>query len=679
MKLNKILLVSIFLSHYCSIMSMEQARQPKMTSRPLGREKVLSHPLMKEPGKVSQAGIESQDFIDPQPNDSNQNPVASSFTKQVPIRRQVDLGRQAQAKQQDGVPVDPRDDAGWQLFDENDFRWNKNKTEPVDLMTVKKQLELQNSSVENITAEQPNLSPRAQRITAFKKQVQQKPLKQDQDIEEPIQEQSIQVGQKKIIQAEFDLSKNVLEKVIEQQLNLDPTHQTFYTKTRNNFYKKYIASKDSPEQTQIDLANANEMNDRARNLPSAGRQIIVDVWADIKLQESTSRWSTVKKGYAQVKRTLALKTKKQTEAEYQDAVTEKIIQSGVDSIFGVHKYSADSNAKLSPEALSDLNTEIKKNQNILFKRDGKSYSEVQRQQAIANIKDLGINKVTSGIAKFKTIIESDGTYNSEISSDGLTSQTVFDPAGKAKSRTLSVLNEENRMIKFKTEFDVTQNKVLTKVLNKEDQPILDKEGNPTVLTPNGANQVDQWQASHLACVVAKSTLKAVLYGIKMTPYVAYWALTTPHNIKSIVIMLGIEVSKTSVFTVVKAASLGAGFKYSDPVVSSLTNRVGTFLSGSNRGWMSAERGRVFKRGSDTSNWINKMRGKEEETMNPDEEYYTCLSLVDDMGGQLRPQENAYLYGPMSFDPFGSNSLASRVKPAFSTEPVISPLHAAGKI
>ncbi len=670
MKLNKILLVSIFLSQNSSMISLTQV--PKFIAPPLRRDL-----------GIKQIASKSSLFdvtIEPEATPI----VESSFAEPVAIPKQVFVAGQIQAKQQPSVKVDMPDDSGWQNFDENDLRWSQ-EIPQVDSMALNKQLELPKLSGSNIAAGQ-QANPRAQRIIAFKKELQQKPLKKDQDIDESVQEPSIQVGQKKIIQLEFDFSKNLLEKVIEQKINLNPTHQTFYTKTRNNFIKKYMASKDSPEQTQADLANANEMNDRAVNLPTKGRQIIVDVWADLQLQESNSKLSQVKKGYSKGKkyvsnklRTLISKkpidTVEMTETDvFQKEITNKIIKLRLDTVFGVDKYSSDSNGILSAEARNDLDAEITKYQNVLFNRDGKNYSEVQRKQAIANISDAVINKVTSGIAKFQTTMESDGTYSSEMSSDGLTSQTVFDPTGKAKSRTLSVLDENNKMMRFATSRNPKTGKVETAVFDEENSPILDKEGKPTVLTANGANQVEQWQASHLACVLAKSTLKAVLYGIKMTPYVAYWALTTPHDIKSIVIMLSIEISKTSIFTVVKAGSLAAGFEYQDPVVSSLTNRIGAALSGSNRGWMSAERGRIFKRGSETSNWLRKMQGEDPESMNPDEEYYTCLSLVDDMVGHLRPQENAYLYGAMSFDPFGSNSLAPKVSPAFSTEPVISPLH-----
>ena len=337
--------------------------------------------------------------------------------------------------------------------------------------------------------------------------------------------------------------------------------------------------------------------------------------------------------------------------DYQTSVTDKIIKSSLDTIFGVDKYSSDSNAILSKDVLKELQNNIKTNQTILFNLDGENYSDAHRQQAIANIKDLVMNKVTSGIAKFTTTIESNGIYRSKIFSEGITSQSVFDPAGKAVSRIFSVLDDKHQEIKFETKFDPTQNKVVTRMF--------DAQGNPTELTANGGQIVEQWQASHLACIVAKSTLKAILYGVKMTPYVAYWALTTPHNIKSICTMLAIEISKTSIFTVVKAASLAAGFEYQEPVMSTLSNRIGASLSGSNRGWMSAEPDRVFTRGSKISNWLNQVQGKPEEVMNPDEEYYTCMTLVRDTVGHLRPQENAYLYGPVSFDPLGSNSLAPR--------------------
>jgi hypothetical protein len=666
MKLNKILLVSIFLSHNCSLMAMEPAAQPKTTLRPLAREQVSSRPLafdpiMKGPEAVSQEVIAKESVAD-----SN----SRIFEDQIPVDKSFafDTSDQVNKQFEDARILDTLGKGVWK---DADSLFNL-EAEKLDSTATDNQLEIVDSTAKDISTLQ-KINPRTQRIIDFKSKVQEQSLKKDQQAQEVIQDPSIEIRQKDISEVEFNVFKKLLEgseEYAKLQGILDKDYQTFYSKK--------FASRDSNNQAIKDLASANEMNERARNLNLASRKIIVDVWADVQLEESNSKLTQAKKAYSKGKkyvsnkiRTLiskdSLEKVQKTESEiFQTNVTEKILKSRLDSIFGVDKYSADSNVKLSDTAQKELDAEIKPYQDVLFNRENKIYSEQDRMQAIANISDAVINKVTKRIAEFTTIVAENGTCTSTIATEGLTSQTEIDPTGTPKSRTLSVLDEQNQEIIFRTARNETTGKVET--------TMFDRQGNSKILTAGDAKQVEQWQASQLACIVAKSTLKAVLYGIKMTPYVAYWALTTPHNIKSIVIMLAIEISKTSILIAVKAGSLPF-YSYQDPVVSSLTNRIGVALSGSNRGWMSAERGRIFKRGSETSNWLRKMQGEEPESMNPDEEYYTCLSLVDDMVGHLRPQENAYLYGPVGFDLFGSNKLAPKASPAFSTEPVISPLHA----
>jgi len=652
MKINKMMVGLLFLMQSFNILLIEPVQRIEVISHPFSHENVREirqepkqvivseelHRQQIETAKLNHQELNKEFYAKKQAAELHQQPLPESDKNFAPSmfsnKKSIDFDQQV--KEQSGLTSATQAEDGWQLFNEHDFRWNT--------------AEKENKPAEDLS-KQAKIKGRAERIIDFKDLAQQQSLKikqqaQEPKIQESIEKESIKLDQRNIMQAEFDLSKNVLERAAEKKINLDSAYETFYVKTKNNFLKKYFTSKDSPEQAQKSVATANEINERARNLPMTGRQIIVDVWADVKLKESNTNLSKVKKAYAQAKRVLSLQEK----VEYKTRVTEKIIKSSLDSIFGVDKYSADSNVKLSDSARNELNKEIEQHQNILF---SKSYTDAQRQQAIAMIKDLAINKVTSGIAKFTTTIELDGTYRSEVSSEGITSQSVFDPAGKAVSRTFSVLDDKHQEIKFETKFDPTQKKVVTKMF--------DVQGNSTELTANGAQLVDQWRASHVATIVAKSTLKAILYGIKMTPYVAYWALTTPHNIKSICTMLAIEISKTSVLTVAKAGSLAVGFGYQEPVMSTLSNRIGASLSGSNRGWMSAEPDRVFRKGSKISNWLNKIQGKPEpnEAINPDEEYYTCMTLVRDTVGHIRPQENAYLYGPISFDPLGFNSLAPR--------------------
>lgn len=366
-------------------------------------------------------------------------------------------------------------------------------------------------------------------------------------------------------------------------------------------------------------------NQRIRNLDKNARLNIKNMVNRIDASQRTGLSAKAQKAYD-----LLSSTKSLTQENFPD----QMIQSHLDTICGVDSLSGESLMSLDPNSeiykkivkqftdrqpvLEGLDTKTFSLVDTAF--DSKSFSKLERSQAIAKMQDIIMNEISDGSPIFTTSIGLDGSYTSDIvqthNGEALILSSKIDNNGVLQERQFA-FRRNSTQVKFET--TLVQGKLQTKMfLAKQDSPGIN-------LTATEEDILDAAITAQRAMINFKSVVKFALYSGKQVAINAI-SMLIPAQVHMIATAGAVPVMLT-----VKAGSMIAGYKFSDPVMRTVLSTV--LLPMGDRGaLLSGSADRVFTKGSMPSRALNALQGIKGDDINlPDrnEEYYTWTTPVVD--------------------------------------------------